>query len=230
MTTPTQLNPAEPNNPDGQPPAQPSIARIAPPPKLRRAPLVTILAIAAICVGALVSAWAYTSTSTAQSVIAVRTTVERGQTITAADLTTVKVSVDPALRPLPASQMATVVGKRAALDMPAGEFVTADQVTSQTIPPTGQSIVGVSLTPAMMPVDQLKVGDHVRVVSTPGSDGVAATNSKPETIAATIVGLAQDGNTGNTVVNIQVSSDTAPTVAALASTGKAAVVLDSRDR
>ena len=53
-------------------------AGIAPPPKLRRRPLLVVASVAAVCFGGLLGAWAYTSVTTAQEVVAVRTTVPRG--------------------------------------------------------------------------------------------------------------------------------------------------------
>ncbi len=43
----------------------------------------TAASVAAVCLGALASMWAYQSTSDAQSVLAVRQTIERGDVITA---------------------------------------------------------------------------------------------------------------------------------------------------
>src|ERR1035438_9604534 len=89
---------------------------ITPPPRLRRRPALVAASVAAICLGALLAVWAYTGASTSQDVLAVRTTVHRGELITRDDLMTAQVGVDPALKPLPASAADTVVGKRAAMD------------------------------------------------------------------------------------------------------------------
>ena len=213
---------------DSEPPTAPG-ELLAPPPKLRRRPALVAASLAAICLGALVSLWAYNSTSNAQSVLAIRQTVERGQVIDRDDLMSVNISVDPALHPLSADEADSVVGKRAALDMPAGGVVTAEQVTDQAIPPKGESVVGISLTPAMLPAAQLKVGDLVRVVTTPGEQGEIAADA-PEATNAVVVGLAKDDTTGNTIVNVQVPFSKAPSVAARAATGKVAIVLDSRER
>lgn len=202
---------------------------ITPPPKLRRGPMVYVIAIATICLGALICAWAFTTTSNAQDVIAVRQTIERGSVIDRKDLVTVKVGLDPALKPMAASQIDAVVGKRAVLDIPAGGVLTAGQIADAALPPAGESIVGISLTPAMLPAGQVRVGDQVRVVNTPGDQGTVG-SSKPETIEAVVSGVTLDETTGNTVVNVQVPHDDAARVAALASTGKAAIILDSRER
>lgn len=202
--------------------------QISPPPKMRRKPIVAVASVAAIALGALVSMWAWQSTSDAQDVLAVRETVERGEVISAEDLMSVKITVDPAMRPIPASELDTVVGQRAALDMAAGGVVTAEQFTDAPIPAKGESVVGVSLSSAMLPVGQLGPGDKVRIVATPGEAG-EVTTSLPETIGAVVVNVVPDDITGNTLVNVAVSRDDAPNVASLAASGKVALVLDSQE-
>ena len=119
------------NPTDGEPTSAPG-EQFAPPPKLRRRPVLIAASVAAICLGALASMWAYQSTSDAQSVLAVRQTISAA-TSSADDLMTVNISVDPALKPLSSDQASSVVGKHAALDMSA-RGVTQDQVTEQALP------------------------------------------------------------------------------------------------
>lgn len=213
--------------PEQQPGTSPAES-IAPPPKMRRRPLVAVAAVAAICLGALVSMWAWQSSSDAQDVLAVRETIERGQTIERDDLMTVKITIDPALRPLLASEVDSVVGQRAALDIAAGGVVTAEQLTDAAIPPKGESVVGISLSSAMLPVNQVRVGDKVRVVATAGEQG-EVTTSIPEAIEAIVVRVTVDEMTGNSLVNVSVPHENAPYVATLAASGKAALVLDSQE-
>jgi hypothetical protein len=227
-TTPaTETRRQQRKNPtDGEPTSAPG-EQFAPPPKLRRRPVLIAASVAAICLGALASMWAYQSTSDAHSVLAVRQTIERGDVITAEDLMTVNISVDPALKPLSADQANSVVGKHAALDMSAGGVVTQDQLTEQALPAKGSSVVGIALTPGMLPANQIRVGDKVRVVVTPGQQGEMPT-TQPDSIQAVVVGVAKDETTGNAIVNVQVPNNEGPMLAARAATGKVAIVLDSR--
>ncbi len=227
-TTPaTETRRQQRKNPtDGEPTSAPG-EQFAPPPKLRRRPVLIAASVAAICLGALASMWAYQSTSDAHSVLAVRQTIERGDVITAEDLMTVNISVDPALKPLSADQANSVVGKHAALDMSAGGVVTQDQITEQALPAKGSSVVGIALTPGMLPANQIRVGDKVRVVVTPGQQGEMPT-TQPDSIQAVVVGVAKDETTGNAIVNVQVPTNDGPMLAARAATGKVAIVLDSR--
>jgi hypothetical protein len=205
-------------------------ASITPPPRLRRRPALVAASVAAICLGALLAVWAYTAASSSQDVLAVRTTVHRGELITRGDLMTVRISVDPALKPLPASAAESVVGKRAAMDLAAGGLVTAEDVTSAVVPAKGMSVVGVSLPPGLMPAVQLQSGDQVRIVATPGAQGDVATGASPISIEATVVGVRGTGDNGQIVVDVSVPHDQGAELAARAATGKVALVLDSRER
>lgn len=203
--------------------------RVAPAPKLRRRPALIAASVAAICLGGLVAAFAWTSTSKTQSVLAMRVAVERGAAISAEDVMSVQVSTDPALRPVPAAQASTVVGQRAATDMAAGTLVTREQVSDAVLPAAGMSIVGVGLPASQMPGEPLLVGDSVRVVATPGQSG-EVTSGEQVTIAATVVGVRVNDENGQNVVSVQVPQGDAAELAARAATGNVALVLDSRER
>jgi len=211
---------------DPQPPAPPAPAR----PKERRRPLLIAAMIALVCLGALVSAYAYLSTSETEDVLAVRETVNRGEVIDQADLMTVQVGLDPALDPVDASQLEEVVGQRAAVDLSAGSLLTPESVTDAVLPAEGQSIVGISLTSAMMPSEPIYAGDSVRVVATPGDQGELREGTDPVSVEATVVGVRTVAETGETVVDVAVPADLAPELAARAATRKVALVLDSRER
>jgi hypothetical protein len=204
-------------------------AVVAPPPKLRRRPLLVAASVAAICLGALLAVWAYTSTSTAREVVGVRSSIQRGEVIQRQDLVAVRVGVDPALRPVAASRLDSLVGQRAAVDLPVGGLVTDDAVTAAVVPARAMSVVGVALPASLMPGELLRSGDRVRVVATPGQQG-DVTNSSPRAIAAVVLGVYPDADHAQTVVSVQVPSGQAAELAARSATGKVALVLDSRER
>lgn len=191
--------------------------------------MLVVASIAAICLGALLAVWAYTSSSSAHEVVATRTTVQRGEVITRDDLMVVRVSLDPALHPMAASSLESLVGQRAAMDLPAGVLVTGEAVTTAVVPAKGLSVVGVSLPPSLLPGEPLQAGDNVRVVATPGQQGDVP-EGEQRSIAATVVGAHPDAATGQTVVSVQVPYAAAAELAARAATGKVALVLDSRER
>jgi hypothetical protein len=209
--------------------SSPAATQLAPPPKLRRRPALLAAAIVAICLGSLLAAWAWTATTTTQEVLVARHAIERGSVIEAADLVRLKVSADPALQPVPASQFQDVVGQRAAHDIGAGSTLTPDSFTSAVVPDGSNSIVGVALTPAQAPGLDLTAGDQVRVVATPahGEEPPAGT---PLFTDAKVAGLHVSAETGQTIVDLLVPHAEAAVLAARAATGNVALVLDSRER
>jgi hypothetical protein len=137
--------------------------------------------------------------------------------------------VDPALNPIPAAQQDSVVGQRAALDLPAGGLVTHGSIAATVVPAQDMSVVGVAVPAALLPGEPLRSGDQVRVVATPGQQG-EVTDGDQRSITATVVGVYPDADNGQTVVSVQLPYDQAAELAARAATGKVAVVLDSRER
>jgi hypothetical protein len=193
-------------------------------PRLRRRPLLVVLAVAMVAAGALLGVWLWVSASSGVDVVVVRKPVDRGAVISADSLGTVRVSVDPGLKTVPAVDLQSLVGKRAASDLSAGALVTPGQVTDAVVPAAGQSLVGVPVAPGLMPSEGLRPGDPVRLVQTPGQSGDVS--GSPVTISGTVSAVTP-GDT-QTVVDVLVSSDQAAELAARAATGKVAVVLDSR--
>lgn len=202
---------------------------LAPPPKLRRRPALIAAAIGAVCIGALLAGWAWTATTSTQEVLVARHSIERGAVIEADALARVRLSADPALKPVAASQLEEVVGQRAAMDIAEGGMLTPDSFTSQVVPAEGQSVVGVALTPAQAPGLDLQYGDRVRVVVTP-AQGEELPAGTPLTSDATIVGVNVSEETGQTVVDLLVPKADAAVLAARIATGNIALVLESRER
>jgi energy-converting hydrogenase Eha subunit B len=194
--------------------------------RLQRSPLLIVLGVLVLAAGAVFGWFMWATTSTATEVVAARVDVERGQMITGQDLTTVRVTIDPSMRTVPGSDLQALVGQRAAADLSAGTLVSPDQVTDVLLPPTGMSVVSVPIDAGLVPSVPIRAGDTVRLVQTPATGGELA--STPLTVTAEVVSVAVDDPT--TVVNVLVPSDKAGDLAALAATGRVALVLDSRTR
>jgi SAF domain len=207
----------------------PAATQLVPPPKLRRRPALLAAALVAICLGALLAAWAWTATTNTQEVLVARHTIERGSVIEANDLARVRLSADPALKPVPATQFDQVVGQRAAFDVTAGAMLTPDSFTTGVVPDGNNSIVGVALTPAQAPGLDLTTGDHVRVVVTP-AQGEESPTGVPRFSEATVAGVHIAEETGQTIVDLLVPHADAAVLAARAASGNVALVLDSRER
>jgi hypothetical protein len=207
----------------------PAATALAPPPKLRRRPALIAAAVGAICIGALLAGWAWTATTNTQEVLVARHSIERGAVIEADDLTRVRLSADPALKPVAAAQLDQVVGQRAAVDIAEGGMLTPGSFTSEVVPSEGQSVIGVALTPAQAPGLDLQYGDRVRVVVTP-AQGEELPAGTPLTNDATVVGVHTSEETGQTVVDLLVPKADAAVLATRIATGNIALVLDSRER
>jgi hypothetical protein len=197
--------------------------------KQRRRPLLFGLMAALVAVGALLAAYAYSSINDTREVLVVADDVARGEVIEAEDLKVARVSVDPALTPVSATERSSLEGRRAAVDLWAGTLLTGHAIADNLVPAEGESLVGVSLTPAQMPAEPLYTGDAVRIVTTPGDQG-EVTDQPPVTIEATVVGVSRIEETGETVVDVSVPHERSADLAARAATGKVALVLDARER
>ena len=196
------------------------------PQKLRRRPLLVVLAVALVAGGAALGVWLWMSATSASEVVTVRGDVDRGRVITVADLGTVRVALDPSLQAVPGSELETLVGKRAAVDLRAGTLLAPSDVTDELPPAAGVWVVCMAVGPGMMPAVPLRPGDAVRLVQTPGQAGEVT--GAPATVNATVLGVTA-GDTV-TVVDVLVPADKAPELAARSATGKVAIVLDARER
>src|SRR5690606_17190055 len=137
-------------------------ADVAPPVRLRRHPAWVWGGVATVFAGAVAGASLWSAASDANEILAAREPLTRGQIIEQDDLATVRVGLDPAVSSIPASELDAIVGQYAAMDVPAGGLLAAEQVTDQALPAQGQSVVGLSLTGAMVPTQHLQPGDKVR--------------------------------------------------------------------
>jgi len=195
-------------------------------PRIRRSPILVIAGIVLVIAGALVSVGIYSNLSDTQEVIAIVSPVARGEQIGRGDLTTVQVGFDPALTPVPASQLAQIVGQYAVADLVPGTFLSVDAVGARVSPGEGTAEVGVALMAGEYPDDGLTPGDEVSLVSVPDkADAVSEPMSYPGTLVT--ISAAQ----ANTItVTVLVNAADAPTVAALAASDKLALVLTTRER
>ena len=204
------------------------------PPKARRRWGLFAAMAALVCLGALGNLWLHQATTNAQQVVAARTTIQRGTVITREQLMSVEIGGDPALRTVPGSQLETLVGKRAAVDVAAGSLLTGGSAAETNVPGQGYSLVGVGVAPAMMPGTTLVAGDRLRIVSTSAQQADTTAAAVPVSVSAIVVSTATGTDTtgqgGQTIITVQVPTGDAVPLAAMTATGKVAVVLDSRDR
>lgn len=189
-----------------------------------RVPLISA-AIAIIILGALGVAYLLTTQGQNQTVFAASDGIARGDIIQTSDLLAVQI---PEGEPIPhylTTQQADVVGRTAVVDIPAGSLVTPNTIGDGPGIPDDRSLVGLSLTPAQLPSYPLTNGDNIRVVGTPGNQADVP-EELPTPVRATVISSSQDAVTGNTLVSVMVPASDAPRLAAQASTGRVALILD----
>jgi hypothetical protein len=201
------------------------------PPRLpgRRNPRWIALGVIAICLGGLLAYTVYSRVSTETRVLAVASTVYRGDVVEASDLTTVVLHGDPPGPTVRAVDEATVVGRRAVFDLPAGSLVAAGSLTDATVPAQSRSVVGLRLATGRAPATLLVPSAPVRVVALPApSNGTGAKDSLAgKTYAARVVGATPGADGTSTVVDVEVDAGQAPTIASLAAQDRIALVRDA---
>lgn len=148
----------------------------------RRNPRWVALGIVAICLGAIASFFLYSQISESHQVVAMRETVHRGSTITAADLGEVRVGDTGGIATVPASQLDTLIGKIAAYDLVQGSLLPANAVTGSLPPGHGKAIIGIRVDTGRAPTGFLTSGSPVRLVVLP-----------PDAASAGGSGSVQDG-------------------------------------
>ena len=114
----SKRSPAAPAAPT-TPPATPEPPRIPG----RRNPKWIALGIVALCLGGLLSYVIYARVATETTVVSVAQTVYRGEVIETSDLTTITLQGSTIPQAVPARDLATVVGRRAATDLVAGSVL-----------------------------------------------------------------------------------------------------------
>jgi hypothetical protein len=176
---------------------------------------------------ALLFALAWMQAGQRQPVLAVTQDVAAGQVITAGDLQVIRVSASGPVSLLPAAQEPLVVGRPAAAFLPAGTLLTQGEVG--TPPPVrGQVRLGASLKPGQYPPD-LSPGQEVDVLATPASAaGTAGSQGSAQAAAlpvgtAVVLAISPQPSADEIVVELQVSQNAMPQVAAAAASGQMAL-------
>ncbi|MFD3664598.1 SAF domain-containing protein [Streptomyces sp. NPDC058659] len=222
----TTTGPA-PETTDQQTPAPKSIVRQ--PVVRRRRPGFIAMAVALIAVGVGANAWLYMSTGNREPVVAIAHDVPMGAQLTADDLVEARIATDPVLTPVPASQLKKMIGKRTTVGLTKGSLLTTQSVTDQPLIKQGQSLVGVSLSPAQIPASQLSPGQKVNVIHTPKNNAVAADGAaggnKNTTVQAVVIEVGKADNSGDRVVDLAANTLDGATLAQWSANGEASLVV-----
>ena len=197
------------------------------PPRMpgRRNPKWIALGIVALCLGGLLSYVIYARVATETTVVSVAQTVYRGEVIETSDLTTITLQGSTIPQAVPARDLATVVGRRAATDLVAGSVLVASAVTDETIPATGRAVVGLKLSAGRTPTSLLLPSSAVRLVALPpqsGSDKLTG-----DTFTARVIDQSNGADGTSILVNVDVAAEQAATIAQLAAQDRVALVRDA---
>lgn len=207
-----------------------AIPKVAP--QRRWRPSLIWLAVALIAIGGLISWRVLATVGSTAEYLAVSQRVEVGGTVAAEDITTVRITVDPALKPIKAGDSKTVIGKYAAVALTPGTLLTSAQLTDQAVPGPGKQLVGMSLSEDRVPSQRLVPGDPVLLVITADDNPVASpqqaqqgNGAAPQTIRATVVDVRTGVKEGSTLLNVAVLNRDGPLVAARSAQGRIVVAL-----
>ena len=172
----------------------------------------------------------YSNAGERQAVLAVARPVAPGAVIAGADLRDVRVSADPGLRSIPATDRSKVVGRVAGVALVPGTLVTPAQLASGPRVEPGRAVVGLALKPGQFP-PELRAGDPVVVVLT-SAGGAAPTveGDTTPTAAVSVKGriagvVPSPGGGPETVVSLDVADAIAPAIAIAAGRGQASLIL-----
>ena len=155
--------------------------------------------------------------------------VAAGQVITAAELGSVSVTVGRGVDVIPTARLSTVLGRPAAVPLPAGALLGSADVGSAAFPPVGQAVAAVALKAGMYPL-HLAAGDKVQVVLPPqptvsaAPAPAAAQTSSAQPLVATVSAIGRPDSQGTMVANLLMDADDAAKVAA-ASTSMSGVAV-----
>jgi hypothetical protein len=159
--------------------------------------------------------------------IAIAQGVVAGSVIHSSDLSVVRVSSDPGLDPIPASQASSVAGRVARVDLAPGTLLTSSEVGSAPLLAPGQVVVAVSLKGSQLPA-ALTPGEHVAVINTGGSSQSGAAAGPVSVLvpdAAVFAVPSGPDSSGASQVSLTVDARSAPQIAGAAAAGQVSLVL-----
>jgi hypothetical protein len=182
-----------------------------------------LLGVLLLLLGAALSGVALLSATKTSAYLAIRTEVQVGSTISAADLKTVQLSGGQGLSAIPASQINTVVGRYASATLLPGTLLAPGQLTTKPLRKQGDALVRVRAI-ALPPI---KPGDQIGLVPpTTGGTGAAVAPGTTQYLA-TVIDVGKRGSDGAVLIDVAVDSTDAGAIASY--TSNFGIVLKSQD-
>jgi hypothetical protein len=218
--TSTMLS-APPSAPGGELPISDSPARS----RARNRPAL-VAGILLVLLGAL-GGWALVGSAGDRSdILAVARDVPIGAVLQASDLRVVALSDSPGLSPVPASEVDSIVGQRAAVSLTAGTVLTRAQVTGAPTLEDGRDLVALEVARGMGPVSALDIGDTVAAVPVSAQGQEPAVAERP--ITGTVAEIGRVNGNGAVVVHLLVAETESAQLATWAGGGKVSLVLTGK--
>ena len=134
----------------------------------RRRPWLLGLGALLATLGGLTVVWLVGAAGDRQEVLAVRSDVAYGQALTADDLTTARVSVDPGVAVLSTQDADAVIGLVASTRLSPGMLLTSDMVEPSGEPEAGRVLVPIAVPADRMPAGGLRADDRLLAVDAEG--------------------------------------------------------------
>lgn len=200
-------------------------AAVLPPTRGRRRPMIIAIGVALAIVGGLASWWMLTTSVDTQTVFVAKSTIDRGEEITAKDLTTIEIAGGQNTSAISATNSEKVVGKTSSVVVPAGSMITEEAVNNQVTLADDKSLVGLAFKTGQLPNKNLAPGDTVRIVDTPVAQGDPPSGT-PQSFKATVYATKYDQGEKQWIIDVQVDKNVAADVAARSTTGRIALILD----
>jgi Flp pilus assembly protein CpaB len=204
----------------------PATADRLPRPPRRRSAGLAALAVLLVAGGAAVAGLLALRIDDRVDMLVARTDIAAGQQITADQLAVAPVAAQ-GVDLIPASRRSEVIGRYAAVPIPARRLIDVRMVTAQAALRAGSVAVGVVLAPGQAPAGGLLAGDRVTVYGTDDAGRVISRDAVVSSVRAPQSGAF--GATGNqTVATLIVSEADAAKVAAASAAGRLALGLTRR--
>lgn len=197
-------------------------------PRARRRTAHILGAVALLVVFGLAAVFVVHAVQTQNRVVQVRTDLSRGEVIKITDLGEVTVGSVQGVSTVPAAELPTLVGQRAAVDLVQGSLLPQGAVTHVAVPAAKQSLVGLRLDQGRMVIGDVTPQARLRLVVTApqGGDPTFKDSNSSRQFPAVLISSAAALDGAATLINVQVAQPDAALVAQLAATNRIAVVQD----
>lgn len=205
---------------------RPDLDIIDPEPPRRRRRSFMVIGGVMVLAGAIGFAGLLNASGERSDVLALARDVPAGSKITTEDLRVVALPEDPGLKPVAATQKNTIIGRRAAAALTEGSLLTSRQLTGKGGLKPGEALVAVEVKRSMAPVDALRPGATVSLVTRPKEgEVVGKEQSELAEVEGRVVKVGAPSSSGDVVVQVAVADADSGVVASDASAGRVAIVL-----